>query len=174
MNKIAGISYPKYNIFKKTDTEALYQFELDDSKKIEVGYKVFSDYPFLEMNHKNELILRKTNNSILFYEDCDHNRSREFNYNKKIVQCYTLLNGNYLLSTIDQENKHWLLLLHSNLEKLKEQQLGLTPWHSQDSIDEKDGVLMYSEYNVTKEPIKVNTDGNKFGNPFSIPNDSLS
>jgi len=156
MNKIANISYPKRKLLKKTDKELEYIFELDDGKTFSLKIEEFSKYLLLEVNLKNELILRKTNNSFIICDNLNLNSFREFKYKHKIINCFTLLNGNYLISTQTKENHHILVLIDKNLNIIKEQEIGLTSWHSQNSIAQnKDGIIMFGEYNVKKEPTKV-------------------
>jgi len=156
MNKIANISYPKRKLLKKTDKGLEYIFELDDGKTFSLKIEEFSKYSLLEVNLKNELILRKTNNSFIICDNLNLNSFKEFKYKHKIINCFTLLNENYLVSTQTKENRHILVLIDKNLKIIKEKEIGLTSWHSQNSIAQnKDGIIMFGEYNVKKEPTKV-------------------
>ena len=70
MTQIAGISYPKYKI-QKENSKISYQFELSDKKKIEIKYKEFSEYALLELNSKNDLILRSKNLiNFIYFQNC--------------------------------------------------------------------------------------------------------
>ena len=154
--QIANIYYPKRKLLKKDEKEQEHHFQLDNGKFFSLKLEEYSNFIFLESNLKNELILRKSTKTILFCKDNDLNQSREFHYKHKVINSFTLSNGHYLLSTQTEDKKHILLLVDENLKIIKEQKVGLTSWHSQNSIAQNsDGIIMFSEYNVQKEPTKV-------------------
>jgi len=152
MLEIANIFYPKKKLLKKNNKELEYIFELDNGKQFKLDLKGYSPYPFLELNKKNELVVRKNTNTILIYEDCNLDKRREIKINDKIVQFFTLSNGNYLISSLDRQEKHYIYLVMPNGEIIKKQEVGNISWHSPYAIDESNGIIMFAEYqNFSKE-----------------------
>jgi len=153
LSNISKIYYPRYEKLIKENSIS-YQFELENNN-LQLDYEVYSSDYFLELNSKNELIARTGSNTINIYKNQNPNDEKSFTYSEKIVQCFTLSNGSYLLSTQDKNGIHTLVLVGEDLKILKEQKVGLTSWHSQSSIAEANGVIIYGEYNVAKHPTKV-------------------
>jgi len=178
--QIANIYYPKKKLLKKDDESIQYYFELHE-KSVTFELKGQSPYLFLEKNDRNERILRKN-----FYTLIIENRvtswwnklfkpqkNIEITFNKKIIQCFSLINRNYLISTYDHELNHYLILLDTNLKIINEQQVGKYSWHSQNAISEFDGVIMYAEYNTSNDvtPVAIYRSvdyGHSWGNVFTL------
>jgi len=161
--KIAGIYYPKKKQLINNKDGVKYYFELMN-KSIEFELKEYSSHTFLEHNNRDELILRKDFNTLIIenkkYSLLDKllnskKLNTEFKSNKKINKVFSLNSKTYLLSTYDKDDNHYLVLLDKNLNMISEKNIGKCSWHSQNSIDEANGVIMYAEYNVGDEPTSV-------------------
>ena len=161
--KIAGIYYPKKKQLINNKDGVKYYFELMN-KSIEFELKGYSSHTFLEHNNRDELILRKDFNTLIIenkkYSLLDKllnskKLNTEFKSNKKINKVFSLNSKTYLLSTYDKDDNHYLVLLDKNLNMISEKNIGKCSWHSQNSIDEANGVIMYAEYNVGDEPTSV-------------------
>ena len=163
--KIAGVYYPKKKLLYQGEHRIKYYFKLMD-KSIEFELKGHSRYSFLEHNSRSELILRTNSYSLRitnkqtsiidkFFSYKDHNV--EFKSDKKINKFFSLKNKRYIVSVSDVYEKHYIILLNKNLDILNENKVGYCPWHSQNAIDEANGVVMYAEYNVSikSRPVSI-------------------
>ena len=155
MSKIASINYPKRKIFKKDKDSIHYAFELDN-EVLELKITGVHKGRFLYADDK-ELIIKENSHKVIFSLDGGNSFYKTFEVDEEflIQQVYKLKNGNYLISTLNENSEHILFLVDDSLNILKKQQIGNTSWHSQNAIDEKNDVIMYGEYNVKKEAVEV-------------------
>jgi hypothetical protein len=144
-NQIGNIFYPKKKLLKKTDNQLEYIFELEDSN-LKLNIQGINDFKFLYTDEK-QLILRKNINTFLISLD----GGKTYQFEKRIVglkiyQIYPLSNGYYLLCGVTNDFKAYIYLLDETLNELNKIEQGKMGWHSQDAINEYNGIVMYVEY----------------------------
>jgi hypothetical protein len=160
---IAGIYYPKRKLLHKDVRSIRYAFLLEENFSFTLSIEGVSPHLFLERNHKEELLLRKDFNTLSLQKSTSTNRYSFFRkkpystltIHHKIVQAFSLSNGNYLLSAYNHLQEHYLVLVDPTLTIIKEQQVGRVSWHSQNAIDEKEDTIMYAEYGASEESTEV-------------------
>jgi len=163
--KIAGIYYPKKRLILKNEKTLKYIFQMNDKDYFDLELSGISAYPFLEYNKNEELVVRKNFTTVTIYNkqlslkqkvfNLKNRKNIEFSLEGKIIQFYSLSNNTYLVSLYDVSGRHNVVLLDSKLKIVKQQKVGLCSWHGQNAIYEKDGIIMYAEYNTSELPQKV-------------------
>ena len=157
MAQVAGIYYPAMQK-RELKNGIDYTFSFDNGKELEIKVEGLSEHKFLYADEE-ELIVRKKDETISISYDDGKSWKKELTFEGfKIFQVYKLSNGHYLVGGLEDLTHSYVYLLDNNLNILTKNQLGSMCWHAQTAIDEKDGILMFIEYQNFEKGAKLPND----------------
>ena len=155
--EIAGIHHPIRQKILDNQQGLGYRFLTNSGKVFSLCVEGVSEKPFLELNNSNQLFATSGGGSLHVSDDfgetwSDLPKLKGIN----IRRFFSMSNGHYLVGGYDSKNNCVIQTIDENFEAVCTIRQGNALWNSNNSIDEMDGVIMYSEYQNFKAELPTN------------------